>query len=682
MKILHFKDLIIVLLIILAFTFCQDKVKKIQITNTTNLDSLFAYSYDLNKSKSERLKYIDTIEKILKVNINDIASRSNYLKLAIRYNDVDETLKYLNISHKVLKFSQRAKDSLNIIKSSKNIGNYYYSHFKNDSAYYYFTQSEKINNKLKNKLDLSNINIFKSNILLYEKDFAGCETSVIKVLKVALIKKDNRLIYDCYITLGNALDGLNNFEKSLEYYNKAFKITNKLRTDIQYSALKAQNLSFIGNLYKKSGQYSTAASYYQKALKFDDFKKNDKYIYSNLINNLAYSKFKLGDKSAINQLNEAYQIRDSLKNIPGIVSSKINLSEYYLYQKDTIKALTFSIEAKVLAHKNNIFEDELKSLEFLAKIDPKNNQVYNKRFIKLTDSLQNNERATRNKFARIEFETDEILNEKNTIEVEKDKISSQRWLILGSSLLVLIIGGLLYFTKMQHSRNKVLEFEKKQQKANESIYQLMLDQQSKIDEGRNVEKKRISQELHDGIIGKLASVRMNLFVLSRKNDDETIKNCLVHVEKIKGIENEIQAISRDLAKDIFLSKDSFNIIIEELFKNQVFVSNLDYTLYIDEKINWENVASTTKMHLYRIFQESLQNIFKYAEAKNINAKISKVDNQIEIEIADDGKGFDVSKSKDGIGLKNMKSRSDLINGELKIVSNKDKGTEICLILPI
>ena len=235
---------------------------------------------------------------------------------------------------------------------------------------------------------------------------------------------------------------------------------------------------------------------------------------------------------------------------------------------------------------------------------------------------------------------------------------------------------------MQHSRNKVLEFEKKQQKANESIYQLMLDQQSKIDEGRNVEKKRISQELHDGIIGKLASVRMNLFVLSRKNDDETIKNCLVHVEKIKGIENEIQAISRDLAKDIFLSKDSFNIIIEELFKNQVFVSNLDYTLYIDEKINWENVASTTKMHLYRIFQESLQNIFKYAEAKNINAKISKVDNQIEIEIADDGKGFDVSKSKDGIGLKNMKSRSDLINGELKIVSNKDKGTEICLILPI
>ena len=55
-----------------------------------------------------------------------------------------------------------------------------------------------------------------------------------------------------------------------------------------------------------------------------------------------------------------------------------------------------------------LFEDELKSLTLLAKINPKQDSYYNNLFIKLTDSLYNNERAIRNKFARIEFETEEI----------------------------------------------------------------------------------------------------------------------------------------------------------------------------------------------------------------------------------------------------------------------------------
>ena len=475
---------------------------------------------------------------------------------------------------------------------------------------------------------------------------------------------------------------MNDFDKSLEYYNKAFETTQKLENDSQYFSLKSQTYFYIGCLFNKNKKYKQAISYFEKGLNFSKSQKLELYLYANFINNLAYSKFKLGDKSAIREFNEAFGILDSLKNIPGIVSNKLNLSEYYLFQKDTAKAFILANQAKVTAHKNKIFEDELKILELLVKIDPKNNEFYNNRFIKLSDSLQNNERATRNKFARIEFETDEILNEKNTIEVEKEAISWQRWLILGSSLLVLIIGGLVYFTKMQHSRNKVLEFEKEQQVANEAIYQLMLDQQSKIDEGRNVEKNRISQELHDGIIGKLASIRLNLFVLKMKKDEDTINNSLIHINKIQDVENEIQAISRDLAKDIFTAKDSFQTIIEELFENQASISKLDYTLYIDPKIVWENIASPTKMHLYRIFQESLQNIYKYAGAKNISAKISKIESNIEIEIEDDGKGFDVSKTKDGIGLKNMKSRSDLIKSELNIVSNKDIGTKINLVFPI
>ena len=88
------------------------------------------------------------------------------------------------------------------------------------------------------------------------------------------------------------------------------------------------------------------------------------------------------------------------------------------------------------------------------------------------------------------------------------------------------------------------------------------------------------------------------------------------------------------------------------------------------------------MHLYRIFQESLQNIHKYANAKNIDATITKRDNQIYVVIKDDGVGFDVKKTREGIGLKNMQSRIRTVQGNIEVQSSKGKGTQINLVIPL
>jgi signal transduction histidine kinase len=296
--------------------------------------------------------------------------------------------------------------------------------------------------------------------------------------------------------------------------------------------------------------------------------------------------------------------------------------------------------------------------------------------------LQNNERAVRNKFARIEFETDEIISQKNTIEAEKNKISVQRWVILGFSLIGILVLALLYLTKMQHAKNKELKYEKQQQIANEEIYQLMLDQQSNIDEGRKKEKKRISQELHDGVMSRLTSTRLNLFVLSKKTDPETIQKCLMHIADIQNIEKEIRSISHDLAQDKFIGKDSFKIIIESLFDSQKSISTTAFDLKIDKSINWELVESATKMHIYRICQEAIQNIHKYANAKKCKVTFENSDNQLQIKIKDDGVGFDSEKSASGIGIKNMNSRIESINGKINIESKIGKGTLLNLEIPI
>ncbi|WP_310554635.1 ATP-binding protein [Flavobacterium sp.] len=678
------KKIIYIFLCSIIFTSCnqRDKSKTVENPKKT-IDTLLSKSYNSKLDKNTRLVYADSLFNILNNEVNDSSTRYYYLKLSNRYFNLNESEKYVETSRRLQKLALESKDTLAIAKSLQYIGDYHYEQFNKDSAYYYYSKAEKTYGQLKNDENIDRLKLYKANILFYEKDFSGCENAIIAILKTAKKKTDTRLVYDCYITLGNALDGLNNSESALEYYNKAFTLTNELKNDSQYDLLKVQTYNYIGKTYQKQQKHKIAIDYFNKALNELKVKNTKNLSYANLINNLAYSEFKTGNQVAFKLFIEAYKIRVSLNNIPGIISSKINLAEYYLDQKDTLKAFKNGYQARNEARQNKIFEDELKALELLTQIDPKNDSFYNNRFIKLTDSLQNNERAIRNKFARIEFETDEITNQKKDIEVEKDRISFQRWIILGFGLFSISIMGLLYLTKMQHSRNKVLQFEQQQQKANEEIYQLLLEQQIKIDEARQKEKKRISQELHDGIMNKLTSTRLNLFILSKKNDEETIAKCLKHIDNIQNIEKEIRSISHNLANDVFKDKDSFKIMIESLFEVQNETSKTEFVLEMSEFINWEVVDNKTKINIYRIFQETMQNANKYANAKKCTAIIIlNSDNYIEIDIVDNGVGFDLKKEKAGIGLKNIFSRVNSIGGKITIESELGKGTYINLIIPV
>ena len=673
------KKALFIILSCLIFIRCNNN-QKITIfeKDLKKIDFLLVKSYDVKLTPELRLQYSDSLFQILKKRENDSVTRFYLFKLSNRYFNLKKLEQYRSTSDYVYKLSLKKLDTFHIAKSFHYIGDYHYNQFVNDSAYFYYSKAEKYYQKLNITQDLYRIRLYKANISFYEKDFSGCEAAIIEILKSVKTKNDVRLIYDCYITLGNALDGLNNPEKALEYYNKAFLITKNLEKDPQYILLKQQTYNYIGKIYQKDNNHLLAIQYFKKGLILEDTKS---LLYANLLNNLGYSKFKLSDKSAVGLLTQSLTIRNQLKSTPGVVSSQINLAEYYLKNKDTVQAFAIIKQAKKQAHDHHIFEDELKSLTLLAKINPKQDSYYKNLFIKLTDSLYNNERAIRNKFARIEFETEEITNQKNNIEAEKNKIASQRWIILGFGLFFTLIIGLLYLTKIQHVKNTALEFEKKQQKSNEEIYQLMLQQQNKIEEGRQAEKKRISQELHDGIMGKLASTRLNLFVLNKKTDPETIKKCLLHIAEIQNIEKEIRSISHDLNKNIFDVKDSFKTIITNLFEDLNNLSAIKIQIEISEEINWETIESSIKMNLYRIFQEALQNIHKYAKATHVTANITKTEKNIHILIHDNGIGFNHKKTKSGIGIKNMKDRANIICATFKIKSSPENGTQIILIIP-
>jgi len=640
------------------------------------LDAYFENSSNVNLDKEIRLKYIDSAKNIIQeASENDSIKIKNYFKLANRYFILLEYDKYKETTTKILDISESINDSLNIAKAEYYLGDYYFSLSKNDSAYYYYLAAEKKYKKINDKLNLANTKLHKAYILSYEKDFLGSESETIKVLSIAKELKDEYLIYESYANLGSSLSGLGDYEKALEYHQKALLQIKKIEDENYKPLLQAQTLNNIGFVYLSINKFNEASQIFEEGLKINNLKEIQPVLYTSLLDNFAYSRFKINKNEGLKDFQTALAVRDEIDDVYGKINSRIHLTEYYLSQNDTLKAIQLNSEANKLAKESHYNKEVLITLDFYTKLIPEEGLSYARDYIKLNDSLQKQERATRNKLARIEFETDEIISEKETL-------SNQRKIILIMSLLIISFGFLLYIILYQRSKHKELVFNQQQQESNEEIYRLMLNNQEDIDEVRSNVKRNIALELHDNILNRLASTRLNLFAISRRQDEETIKKALEHIDSIRVIEQEIRAFSHELHRESEINKSNFKNILEELLKNQkeTYSAECNCDIFFDEAMN--NMSPEIKMNVYRIIQEAFNNINKYANATKIGLALDVDEGFLYLEINDNGTGFNVKKVKNGIGLKNMKSRAEAMKGEIFIASEKGKGTNIKLKIPL
>jgi signal transduction histidine kinase len=241
---------------------------------------------------------------------------------------------------------------------------------------------------------------------------------------------------------------------------------------------------------------------------------------------------------------------------------------------------------------------------------------------------------------------------------------------------------LLFVVRAQRARTRELLYKQAQQKANEDIYNLMMSQQAIIDESRNKEKKRLAQDLHDGVLGRMFGLRLNLDSLNSSTEEDAVRKRFDLLNELKTIEQDIREISHDLNREKQVLINNFVSIVHNLLEEQktAFEVNVNYS--IDENVVWDKVGNAIKINLYRILQEGLQNINKYANAKNILVEIKGDEENVYLKIQDDGIGFDVNKKSKGIGMQNMISRTHDCKGIIDINSKKDNGTKIVITIPI
>ncbi len=189
--------------------------------------------------------------------------------------------------------------------------------------------------------------------------------------------------------------------------------------------------------------------------------------------------------------------------------------------------------------------------------------------------------------------------------------------------------------------------------------------------------QNISREVHDNIGQKLTLAKLQLNTLVH-TDPEINERIKVVVQIITESLNDLRDISRSLSSEIIIN----NGLIKAL-ENEINHLNKSCQYSIKLIITGEPIFmdSETELVIFRMIQESLSNIIKHAEATQVKISFVYSENQLFIEVHDNGKGFDTSENKNGNGLSNIKSRAASLNGVAVFESEKQKGTVVKIRIP-
>ena len=578
-------------------------------------------------------------------------------------------------------------------------GNYclgFYSRIKgkNRTAIKYHNRALSLYTEMGNEdrqvLVLNELGIVYKNLSQYEKSIETYK----KGIEIAERIESTRLA-DVYSNLAVVITYMKKYDKALQYLFKSYK----LESD---TIGKQVILLNIGATYKDNGQDSLAMLYYQKALKVCD-DNNLAVCYRNevlhnianeLINNLEYKK-------GLKYLFEIAEFEEGENNKRDLAHTYLSIASAYKAMQNHDKAIYFYNKSIVFSIETETNDQLLLAYTFLSDIYSKKNNfkealVYHQKYTSLKDSLFSIDKVKYNENLLAEFEASSKENE--ILLLKKERELQEKELLLNKnnlqnnriiqivtislavlSLIAVFVLALFYRQKLH---NKQLLAEKIEEINKQKMHSLLQDQEvnaikSEI-EGRVNERKRIAQELHDGVGGNLASIKLNLANIIGDYSDEKLKAIMGNIDDTC---NEIRDISHNLIS-LKIQSHSFSYLVKK-FLNEILVGKmLKLNLNIYPEAELDKLPNELKIELYRIIQELMNNVIKYSEAQVVDVQILRGDKYLNLMFEDNGKGFDTKESTGGIGLKNIRSRIAAFNGICTIESSLGNWTLVNIEVPL
>lgn len=649
------------LLIILLFS-CKQNHEKYH-------SSIFLSEFYKSKSNINKLNYLDSIRLFSKSISNNPINRDLLIDLSSQYYYLNNYEKSIDVIKSSLKLSLSSKDTLRIAKSYYYLGDSF-ENLQRDSAYYYYQKAEQQYRFLNDEEMVSRMLFNKSYLLFFDGNYIESEIILSDALLKLKNEDSNKLKFDCYNLLASNFEKLEEYNEALQYYLLAQDVLNGLENeenDFDINNNYKVSLSVnIASVNEKQFQYNKAEKELESILT-KDLKEKWPKDYATVIGNLGYVKTKLGNLKEGEALMKEALVLSRKSGVESSIIYKLhNLGKYYFDIKDTIQSTRYLKESLQLAEKLKSTDDVKVNLQLLSKIDKTNTSSYDKRYIAVSDSLTKVQRKNRNKYARIEYET-AIVEDAN-----KELSSRNLYLIFGVFVLVGTL-GIRYVV----SQRKEIAYRKKLQKAELEFFELMQSSQIALNEAKKEEQNRISRELHDNVMNRLYGTRLQLGMLNSITNIEAEEKRLEQINSLQVIEHDIRAISHDLHTDAVASHFDFAVLLAQCVQQASSTTKTSLNFESTPEINWESISGLVKITIYRIVQEGLSNVVKYADAMECSVTISQPDSAtLLLIIFDNGKGFDAAVIPKGIGLSNMKTRARLVKADLHIESAPGKGTRI------
>lgn len=552
-----------------------------------------------------------------------------------------------------------------------------------DSSDYYINKSLSLYKGLNQKKGIANC--YKAfGLNMYDKGNNKEALSLfLQALKYYETTNDQKGISSCYTWIGNVYNvGMQKPQQALDFYEKALAIQQKTN-DIQGMSFSYNNIGNV-NFYLKN--YTLALANYIKSSNLKD-KLGDKKGLSSSYNNIGstYASMKQFDK-AIEYLNKSLSIYESFDDQVGIISTYINIGNIHYEQfnyQDALNILEKALNAsKDIGYKEGIREaayalsncyeekgNHLKALEFYKISTQVNDSIINSDF--------NNQIIEMQTKYDVEKKDLEIAKNKAELEIkEKQGIIKNGIIISVLALLTLsAIATLLFFRKKKIEQQAKLD--------NEIALQKEIRTKS-ILEAEEKERRRIAQDLHDGVGQLLSAAKLNLSNLESKITikDEEQKTAMQNaLSLVDDSVKEVRAVSHNMMPNTLIKLGLASAIRE-------FITKLGNAPSL--KVDLEIVGLDSRLDnqietvLYRVIQEVVNNIIKHANASVISMQIIKHDNELNVMIEDNGIGFDIKNIEDfeGIGLKGIQTRIEFLNGSVHFDSSIGRGTTVIIDIPV
>ena len=504
------------------------------------------------------------------------------------------------------------------------------------------------------------------------------------LLNYSILSQNDYQISKAYNIIAANFDELLEPEKALYYYKKSLIYAENSNN------LELQNWIYnnIGNIYcfdKK--QYEKGISYYIKSLYFSRATKDSSQIFLTKLN-ITWSYFDIGGFSDgypylkfINKHKEKYGLESTCAityMLNGMYSGykKNNQKADYNFKKAIESAIKYD-EKEDLSYAHQEYA------EFLSKNGNyeeayKNLNKYNQ----LKEEINLEDKAIKAKVAGINLDIDEykreidrigILNKNKEKLFHSEKRRNQKMLSIIMSLFA--ISTILFYFFYQNTKlkqkNKIKNIENK-------IHQNIIN--ASID-GQENERKKIALFLHDTISASLSSAGMHLNVfLSQYSSllpDEIIKTKFI----LDETHDKVRDLSHDLLPTLLVRFGLLYALDDLCEKYSNSTLHFEYLNTIPIKKRYTEKFET---RIYFIISELLNNIIKHSLADRAEVSLTENNNELIVEINDNGKGFDINKFNfvEGFGLNQIKARINYMNGDFNVKSKKNHGTTIKINVPL